>query len=332
MRKFIAVALIAYFVFYSCSGKVAEQHLSGDYFGLEKPGETPAVFAPGIISTGFHDDGGPAFMPDMNEIYFRVAQYPHSVIFYMRKNSGGIWSEPQTAPFSGKYSDGAPVISPDGGKLFFSSNRPVDGIGEAMDNEDIWYIVRRGREWSEPIHLGNRINTVKSEWKPSVSENSTLYFTSNINGNGPGIFYSEFNAGRYGIPVSFDRGINERYNPYSPCIAPDESYMIFGSSINSRYRSDLFITFRDEYGKWSEPVNLGRDINSDRDDLFPQLSPDGKFLFFTSWRYIYPLQTENGRSYREMLDIYTSPGNGRGADIYWVSTSIFDNLRTGNGR
>ncbi|MCP4726121.1 MAG: hypothetical protein GY863_13845, partial [bacterium] len=137
--------------------------------------------------------------------------------------------------------------------------------------------------------------------------------------------------GRYSAPVPFNRNINEKYQPYCPCIAEDGSFLIFASTIELQFRSDLYITFKDEYGKWSEPVNLGREINSERDDLFPQLSPDGNYLFFTSYRYIYPEYSE-GRTYKEMMDIFNSPGNGRGADIYWVSASIIDDLKTGGGR
>jgi len=172
---------------------------------------------------------------------------------------------------------------------------------------------------------------MKSEWKPAVSGNSTLYFTSNINGNGLAIYYSEFIEGRYSAPVPFDKDINEKYDAFCPCIAEDESFLVFASAVNLQFRTDLYITFKDEYGKWSEPVNLGREINSDRDDLFPQLSPDGNYLFFTSYRYIYPIYSE-GRTYKEMLDIYNSPGNGKGGDIYWVSASIIEDLKNTGGR
>lgn len=63
---------------------------------------------------------------------------------------GGIWSMPALAPFSGSYSDVDPFITPDGSRLFFSSNRPVSGT-EPAPSYDIWMadpaaILRRPAE------------------------------------------------------------------------------------------------------------------------------------------------------------------------------------------
>ncbi len=44
--------------------------LRGPYLGQKPPGMTPVILALGVISTGYHEDGGPAFTPDLSEIYF----------------------------------------------------------------------------------------------------------------------------------------------------------------------------------------------------------------------------------------------------------------------
>ena len=65
--------------------------------------------------------------------------------------------------------------------------------------------------------------------------------------------------------------------------------------------SDLYISFATPDGKWSEPINMGPDINSLGYDFCPMLSPDGEYLFFTR----------------------TINGNG---DIYWVDAGVIEAL------
>ena len=57
-------------------------------------------------------------------------------------------------------------------------------------------------------------------------------------------------------------------------------------------------------GKWKEPVNMGKSINTDRQERFPGVSPDGKYLFFTRW--------------------HSSPYYH---DLYWVDAGIIDDLK-----
>ncbi len=302
--------------------------LTGPYLGQKPPGKTPEIFAPGVISTGYHEDGGPAFSSDLSEIYFRIAQYPHAVIFVMKEVNGS-WSAPKTASFSGRYSDGDPFISYDGKKLFFSSYRPLDDKGQPKNDEDIWYVERLGRLWSKPKNIGKPVNSDQSEWKPSLSANGNLYFTSKREAHQSGwkIYLSKWTGIAYSEPVGFDEGINNAYYPYGPCIAKDESYLIFASNKESGRGSDLYVTFRDEKGQWMNPINLGDHINSARDELFPILSLDNKYLFFTSWRTDLKNFSSTQKTYEDFKKLYNSPANGWGGDIYWISAGIIEELR-----
>ena len=63
--------------------------------------------------------------------------------------------------------------------------------------------------------------------------------------------------------------------------------------------ADLYISFKKEDGSWTNLKNMGSTINSRELDYCPMLSPDGKYLFFTSKR----------------------SGSG---DIYWVDAKIIN--------
>ena len=118
------------------------------------------------------------------------------------------------------------------------------------------------------------------------------------------IYYSTLNNGRFAEPIHLGREINSEYSEGDVLIASDESYMIVNSSSrpDDLGNSDLYISFKKEDGSWTKLKNMGNIINSSETDYCPMLSPDGKYLFFTSKR----------------------TGNG---DIYWVDAKIIDDFK-----
>jgi len=61
-------------------------------------------------------------------------------------------------------------------------------------------------------------------------------------------------------------------------VVPDESYLIFDRAPHTSY-ADLYITFRSEADGWSEPVVLEA-LNTGLHELYANVSPDGRFMFF----------------------------------------------------
>ena len=90
------------------------------------PGIEPRLFAPGSVSTPFAERDM-AISPDHREIYWSFRSPSFYVILRMVKSEDS-WSSPQVAPFSGKYADIEPYFSPDGNRLYFSSNHPFNKI------------------------------------------------------------------------------------------------------------------------------------------------------------------------------------------------------------
>ena len=73
---------------------------TGDYLGQEPPGDTPRLFAPGVVSTGLLDRDI-AMLPDGSEIYFGAAApgYAVSSILVTRRLPDGRWTTPEVASF-----------------------------------------------------------------------------------------------------------------------------------------------------------------------------------------------------------------------------------------
>ena len=87
----------------------------------------PQMIGEGILSTAYDEFGG-SMTSDGREIYFCRSVPPHYFYtMYVSRFEEGRWSHPEVLPFSGRWRDSDPVLSPDGQQLFFVSDRAVDG-------------------------------------------------------------------------------------------------------------------------------------------------------------------------------------------------------------
>ncbi len=266
-------------------------NLTGPYLGQKPPGMTPKIFAPGIVSTDDHEFSC-AFSPDGNEFYFSrmVKSSGAQHIMYSKLTEDG-WSKPVKV---NNYTSFEPFISRDGQRLYFNSWKSVPGRKE--NSCDIWYSERTKSGWGEPKHLGFPFNPGKAM---SVTETSdrTIYVTDLTGGfERMGISRSKYINGKYSEYENLKEPLNYGKGDSYPFISPDESFMIFSSKHPSgKQGSFLFITYKNKKGKWNKPefIDTGMDVNN-----FGVLSPDGKYLFFTSK-----------------------------GDIYWVDAKIIETLR-----
>ncbi len=260
--------------------------------GAVATGGAPVVFAPGVISSAAHDSA-PAFAPDGRTVYFGRSSAAASFILFSHRTRAG-WSAPEVAPFSGHWTDMEPAMAPDGSYLVFVSSRPVapgagpldgmiNGVAQPGKGANLWRVDRTKSGWSEPVRLPAVINSGPSIYAPSVAANGDLYF---MRPDGEKQRFRLFKAKRrpdgYETPaaLSFSDGSN---TDVDPAVAPDQSFIVFGSGRHAKKDIDLFIAFRVGDG-WSEPLYLGDQINSPTSDAEPRLSPDHLTLYFSSER------------------------------------------------
>ena len=106
--------------------------------------------------------------------------------------------------------------------------------------------------------------------------------------------------------------------------------MIFVSRRPGGFGSqDLYISYRQPDDTWGQAINLGPKINTiGTGNSWPQLSPDGKFLFFVGYTEPYNENDikEKKYTYAELIEIQISIMNGLG-NIYWVNTSFVEKLK-----
>ena len=141
----------------------------------------PIVLAP-PVNAGQHDSY-PWLAADGTLYFFsnRDGGLGRGDIYRAEDWDGGSASvENLSAPVNGPHHEVDPFIAPDESYLIFCSDRPA-GFGKA----DIYVSFRTvGEGWSEPINLGNRVNTAADEYIPSVTPDGRyFFFTSNVSGN-----------------------------------------------------------------------------------------------------------------------------------------------------
>ena len=67
------------------------------------------------------------------------------------------------------------------------------------------------------------------------------------------------------------------------CISTDGKVIVMSiESFNTRGAEDLYVSFLQDNGKWSEPKNLGPTINTKFQEMTPRLADDHATLFFSS--------------------------------------------------
>lgn len=280
----------------------------------------PAVFAPGVISTG-DSETTLELSPDGKTAYF-LRNAPNFAFWtiYESHLKNGQWSRPEIAPFSGRYMDADPFITADGKQLFFISNRPVDPKAEQPnDNFDIWVMDRGPQgEWSQPRHLEAPVNSPASEYYPRASADGTLYFGSERPG-GLGqadLWRCRFQDGHYQPAENLGPAINSAAEEYEPYVTPKGDMLIFMAvGRDGKQQSDFFISFLRD-GAWTPAKLLGPPISLPTGKEYaPKLSPDGKLFLFSSTRSDWKPGLSRRLNTREYEERLHSPGNGLG-DIY----------------
>ncbi len=284
------------------------------------PNPVPRLFALGVVSTRDYERDA-ALTPDGRTVYFTkrtMWSYFSAICVSHLKN--GAWSEPEVAPFSGRYRDATPFVTPDGAHLYFASLRPVDGAPRR--DYDLWVVDRVPSGWSEPRHLDAPVNGPGNQLSPSLTRGGALYFVSDA--DGPHVMRSSPQGSGWLPPTMAGDSNQAGTAEVGAVVDPGERFLVVtvvgrADALHSAEgiypRTDLYVRERQGDG-WSALRHLAAPINSAADDGSPALSPDGKSLLFTSER---GGLTEHGPSltFGALEDLLHRPGNGLG-DIYIV--------------
>lgn len=145
----------------------------------------PILF-PGNINTMYHESSL-AITADDSTLYFTRVNLKrrdkldpdnqgttHLTLYSAERDGNGRWVNITKLPFNEDTSStGHPALSADGKRLYFISDRE-GGYGET----DLYYVDISEDGYGDPINLGASVNTKGREMFPFVSQDNTLYFSS----------------------------------------------------------------------------------------------------------------------------------------------------------
>ena len=208
------------------------------------------------------------------------------------------WTAPEPASFNGDFRNHEPHITPDGQTLYFGSMRPNPERPEMRRPYGIWKVERSKDGWGPASYAGYGMYV-------TTTADGIIYVT-NVESEDSmqhGTARTELINGRFGPLVRQTGGVEKpapgRRSGRHPCIAPDESFIIFDSYTIEHPGGDghLFVCFRQDDGSWGQAHDLSK-IFGTEGDIAASLSPDGRCLFFST-----------------------------GADIYWIGMEVINRLR-----
>jgi outer membrane protein OmpA-like peptidoglycan-associated protein len=136
----------------------------------------------------------------------------------------------------------------------------------------------------EPQNLGDSINSVVSEYYPTVTiDGNKLIYTRRVNNFNEDFYESDKVNGVWKKSISLPGNINTNQNEGAQNISQDGQWLIFtGCNFPQGHGScDLYISYLTADG-WSTPENLGDSINTENWESAPSLSPDKRDLYFAS--------------------------------------------------
>ena len=181
------------------------------------------------------------------------------------------------------YIDKFPVISPDGKILYYLRENYPDDYG----GQDIWFAERRlDGQWSEGKNIGRGLNNEESNFVNSVMpDNNTLCISNSYRGaNNPEeiIAFTHRTVDGWSRPQGARiRNLKKQGRWVSFYLGADGRTLIFTMMRPDSYGGrDLYVSFLQDDGTFSEPKNLGPTLNTAGNEHCPFLAADGKTLYF----------------------------------------------------
>ena len=180
-----------------------------------------------------------------------------------------------------------PALTVDGSTLIFTRSKMEQGYR----NEDFYRSYHNNDQWEPSQNLGEPINTQQNEGAQCITaDGKTIYFTacSRVDSYGRcDIYESHFVNREWTKPVNLGQKVNSESWESQPAISSDGRQLFFVSNRNGGFgKKDIWVSFKNTEGDWMKAKNLGKEINTSKDDISPFLHWDNQTLYFSSKGYL----------------------------------------------
>jgi hypothetical protein len=188
------------------------------------------------------------------------------------------------------YADYFPFVPADESFLLVNSRRPE--INEEKQSDGSYsakiYISKvKDGSFSKAKNIGSPVNPKSGDAEvvglSSSGDVMLIYYNNYTNVDDIYISYGDKNN-NFDKPENVGDNVNSlNGSEIAAAISPDGNTLYFASDRNGGSGgTDLYVCKKLPSGKWGEAVNLGKEINTDMNEDFPSISPDGKTLYFSS--------------------------------------------------
>ena len=182
----------------------------------------------------------------------------------------------------------SPIITPDGKTLYFTRDGHPQNIGKEK-YQDIWASIElNDGSFGEAFNIGPPVNNESPNYACSITPDGNQMIVGNVylqNGQAiSGISKTIYNGANWELPKKIE--IENFYNlnkfaEYS--LGPDGKTLLMSvERDNTRGGKDLYVSFLKDDGTFTEPKNIGNDVNTPEDEFGCFISPDNETVFFAS--------------------------------------------------
>jgi OmpA-OmpF porin, OOP family len=235
----------------------------------------------------FHHEAAPIVSPDGNTLYFFVQDHPENTMgkddtqdIWMSKKEDGVWTTAQHlgSPFNIHRSNQVFTVLPDG-SLFIRGGKTRGEKGFSIAKSGGGLRELQVKDFSK-MNKGRFYGASMSADQKHI----ILYFSEVENSQNSDLYASHLqNDGSYSRPEKLKLSTNT--DDVGPFIGPDQKTLYFGSARQAAGRQggvDIYRSVRidDTWTIWSEPLNLGKPINTSALDFYFTMDNSGNV--FTS--------------------------------------------------
>ena len=241
----------------------------------------------------------PLLSPDGRTLYFSRKNHPGNIggveddedIWYSEMDSTGEWQEAVNVgkTLNNKAPNYVSSITPDGNSVVLLLGNQYDEKGSSKMKSGVAISSKEGEKWTKPYNLiiENDYNyNDRANYFLANNRQALLLSVERDDSNGARDLYVSFfkEDSTWSEPLNLVKKINTAGDDSSPFLAADDITLYYSTNGLGGYGgNDIYVSKRldDTWTNWSEPLNLGPDINSDKEDLFFNIPLTGNYAYYT---------------------------------------------------
>lgn len=197
------------------------------------------------------------------------------------------------------YNDYSPIVFNGGKSMYFTSRRSNTTGGRQNPSDQQFFEDIYSAKWDDELNqwdsITNRLGRLNGDGFESVShiseDGQIAYITINNTAvDNPKVVTRSSDIaevkwtkqGQWSAPKLLDKAINTSYYEGNATLTADGQTMYFVSERNGQSKmSEIFVSYK-QGNAWSKAQALPAEINSKGRETTPYITPDGRYLFFSS--------------------------------------------------